>query len=158
MGHLFRYSGTNYDIWSDGYAPFLTDHKHGSHNLLIAVNCRLGDLDVTEFALLDTGATWSVIDIDTARILGDQLGPSTESIDYSTRFGKIRGDLHRLKITLLAETNCGSDLSVDGTVFVSEYWPGPIVLGYHGCIERIRIALDPGLIVGRQIFFFGEIK
>src|SRR4030042_2695793 len=158
MGHLFRHSGTNYDIWSDGYAPFLANHTHGLHTLLIAVNCRIGDLEVTEFALLDTGAEWSVIDTDTARILGDQLGPFTESITLSTRRGRVRGGLHRLKITLLAEKNCGSDLSIDGTVFVSEEWDGPIVLGYRGFLERIRVALDPGLTDGQQIFFFGEIK
>lgn len=157
MGHLFRNYGTNYDMWSNGYASFLTNHKHGLNTLLIAVNCRIGDFEVTEFALLDTGAEWSVIDADTARILGDQLGPSTEPITLLTRFGKIKGCLHRLNITLLAEKNCGSDLSVDGTVFVSEDWPGPIVLGYHGCLERIRIALDPGVTEGQQIFFFGKI-
>jgi len=158
MGHLFRYSGTNYDIWSDGYAPFLTDHKHGFHNLLISVNCRLGDLEVTEFALLDTGAPWSVIDADTAKILGGQLGPFTGSIDLITWRGRFKGGLHPLRITLLAEKDCGSDLSIEGTVFVSEEWDGPIVLGFHGFLERIRIALDPGLTDGQQIFFFGKIK
>lgn len=158
MGHLFRYLGTDYDMWSDGYAPFLSNHKHGSHPLLMAVNCRLGDLPVTELALLDTGAAWSVIDTDTAELLGNQLGPPTETVTLSTRFGKVKGDLHRLKITLLAEKNCGSDLSVDGTVFVSEDWPGPIILGYHCFLERIRIALDPGVADGQQVFFFGEIR
>jgi hypothetical protein len=157
MGHLFRHSGT-YNIWSDGYAPFLINHTHDSHTLLIAVNCRLGDLDVSEFALLDTGAEWSFIDSETAHILGSQLGPFTESIKISTRRGLIRGGLHRLKITLLAENNCGSDLSIEGTVFVSKEWDGPIVLGFRGFLERLRIAFDPGLTNGQQIFFFGEIK
>jgi hypothetical protein len=159
MGHLFRRSGKNHDIWSNGYAPFFTNHEHGLDLLLVAINCRMGDLPVTEIALLDTGAAWSVIDRDTARILGDQLGPSSGTATLITRYGRFRGNLHRLKITLLADENCGSDLSVDGTVFVSEEdWPGPIVLGYHGCLERIRIALDPGLTDGQQIFFFGEIR
>jgi hypothetical protein len=158
MGHLFSHSGPNYEKWSDGYAPFLTDHKHGSHNLLIVVNCKLGDLDVTEFALLDTGAPWSIIDAATAQILGDQLGAFTHRMKLKTWRGDFDGCLHPLKITLLAENDCGSDLSVEGTVFVSEEWDGPIVIGFHGFLERIRMALDPGMTVGQQIFFFGKIE
>jgi hypothetical protein len=158
MGQLFRQSGANYDSWSNGYASFLTGYKHGLHSLLVAVNCRIGDLEETEFALLDTGAEWSVIDADTAKILGVRLGPPTEFITLRTHLGTFNGGLHRLYITLLAEENCGSDLLIDGTVFVSDEWNGPIVLGYRGFLERIRIAIDPGVTDGQQIFAFGEIK
>lgn len=34
-------------------------------------------------------------------------------------------------------------------------WSGPIVLGYRGFLERIRFALDPGVVPGEQMFYFG---
>ena len=157
MGHLFRASGENYTEWSSGFASYLTDYKQGSHGLSVAVRCRIGDLETIDLALLDTGAEWSVISGDTATILGDRLGPPSETIQMSTRFGTLLGALHRVNITLLAEENCGYDLTVEGSVFVPEDWAGPTVLGYRGFMERVRIALDPGAILDQQIFFFGSV-
>jgi hypothetical protein len=158
MGHLYRNSGTVFNLWSNGYAPFFADYVHDSQNILIAVSCRLGDLEATEIALLDTGAPWSVIDTDTAEILGDQLGPPMRAPNLRSWRGDFRGNLHNLKITLIAQQGCGVDFSLDGTVFVADGWNGPIVLGFHGFLERVRIALDPGLTHGQELFFFGEIK
>ncbi|MCP4627568.1 MAG: hypothetical protein GY850_29240 [bacterium] len=67
----------------------------------------------------------------------------------------MEGSLHHVNITLLAEKNSGDDLTIESTAFVSEEWEGPTVLGYRGFLERIRFALDPGLIPGEQIFYFG---
>jgi hypothetical protein len=157
MGHLFRKSDRNYTEWSSGFASYLTDYKQGCHGLSVAVRCRIGDLEAIDLALLDTGAEWSVISGDTATILGDQLGPPSETIRMNTRLGTFSGALHRVNITLLAEENCGYDLTVEGSVFISENWDGPTVLGYRGFMERIRIALDPGVIRDQQIFFFGSV-
>jgi hypothetical protein len=41
------------------------------------------------------------------------------------------------------------------SVFVAKEWEGPIVLGYRGFLERIRFALDPGVVPGEQMFYFG---
>ncbi|RLC10701.1 MAG: hypothetical protein DRI57_20015 [Deltaproteobacteria bacterium] len=65
------------------------------------------------------------------------------------------GELHRVSITLLADPGQGDELTIESTTFVSEEWEGPVVLGYRGFLERMRFALDPGIIPGEQIFYFG---
>lgn len=105
----------------------------------MAVRCRLGSLSSNEIALLDTGATWSVIDYELAGLLDADLGEPIEAISLSTRFGVLKGTLSRLTITLLAESDWGSDLSVDAAVAVISDWPGPVVLGYQGFLERLRL-------------------
>lgn len=104
---------------------------------------------------MDTGAEWSVIGGDTAQILEDELDSPTVSFAMSTRLGRIHSSLHRINISLLAGENGGDDLAVDSSVFVSKEWDGPIVLGYRGFLERIRFALDPGVVAGEQMFYFG---
>ena len=44
-------------------------------------------------------------------------------------------------------------MRVAGTWFVSEDWPGPNVLGWKGCLERMRFALDPS----DESFYFAEL-
>ncbi|UCH98605.1 MAG: hypothetical protein JSV88_05275 [Candidatus Aminicenantes bacterium] len=73
----------------------------------------------------------------------------------STRLGRISGSLYRINITLIAEKNRDYDLTVESSVFVSKEWEGPIVLGYRGFLEKIRFALDPGVVPGEQMFYFG---
>jgi len=142
-------------LWSSGCSLFLVSSKVGHWRLPIAVKCRIGNLEETELALLDTGAEWSVIGGETAKILEDELNFPTESFTMSTRLGRISGSLYRIIIRLLAEENFGYDLTVESSVFVSREWEGPIVLGYRGFLERIRFALDPGVAPGEQIFYFG---
>jgi hypothetical protein len=43
---------------------------------------------------------------------------------------------------------------VDATVLLLPAWPGPMVLGVSGFLDRIRIAIDPGASVADAIFFF----
>jgi hypothetical protein len=58
-----------------------------------------------------------------------------------------RGTIHRVPVTILAEA--GEALHFEATAFVpeldeGEHWPLPSYLGWQGCLERIRLALDPG--------------
>jgi len=69
----------------------------------------------------------------------------------STRFGLIRGTLHRGPIRLHADE--GEPLDVDATVFISPDWQGPNFLGYEGFLQRIRFAVDPET----NLFYFGRI-
>jgi hypothetical protein len=34
-------------------------------------------------------------------------------------------------------------LLIDGTFLFGEEWRGPTVLGFHGFLERIRLAIEP---------------
>ena len=142
-------------LWSSGCSSFFVSYKVGHWRLPIAVKCRIGNLEETDLALVDTGAEWSVIGGETANILEDELELPTESFSMSTRLGRISGSLYRINIRLLAKKNLGHDLIVDSSVFVSKEWEGPIVLGYRGFLERIRFALDPGVVLGEQMFYFG---
>ncbi len=141
--------------WSSGCSSFLVSSKVGHWRLPVAVKCRIGNLEVIDFALLDTGAEWSVIGRETAQMVEDELGSPTQSFTMSTRLGRISGWLHRINISLVSEPNEGNDLTVESSVFVSKEWEGPIVLGYRGFLERIRFALDPGVATGEQVFYFG---
>ena len=42
---------------------------------------------------------------------------------------------------------------MDATWFVAPDWPGPSVIGWRGCLERMRFALDPG----EEAFYFSEL-
>jgi hypothetical protein len=44
-------------------------------------------------------------------------------------------------------------MEVDATWFIASDWPGPMVIGWRGCLERMRFALDPG----HDTFFFDEL-
>ncbi len=155
MGQLLKRTNEGNISWSSGCSSFLVSSKVGHWRLPIAVKCRIGNLEETELALLDTGAEWSVIGGETAKVLEDELDLSTESFTMSTRLGRISGSLYRINIRVLAEENLGYDLTVESSVFVSKEWEGPTVLGYRGFLERIRFALDPGVIPGEQMFYFG---
>ncbi len=155
MTQLFKKTNNRSILWSSGCSFYLVGSKVGHWRLPIAVKCRVGNLEETDLALLDTGAEWSVIGSETAEILEDELDLPTESFTMSTRLGRISGSLYRINISLLSEDNPDYDLTVESSVFVSKEWDGPIVLGYRGFLERIRFALDPGVVPGEQRFYFG---
>lgn len=155
MGQLLKKTNGHSILWSSGSSLYFVSSRVGHWRLPIAVKCRVGNLEETDLALLDTGAEWSVIGGETAKILEDELDLPTESFMMSTRLGRIPGSLYRINISLLTDENPGYDLTVESSIFVSKEWDGPIVLGYRGFLERIRFALDPGVAPGEQKFYFG---
>ena len=133
-----------YQGWST-YAP---DIYWGPHRLLVAVPCIVSGLPVPLDALLDTAAEWCMIPRDLAALVGAGV-PPLNPIRIHTRFGLFEGLLERLPIQIPAIE--GLPLTVDATWFVSADWPGPPVLGWKGCLERFRFALDPE----QERFYFG---
>jgi hypothetical protein len=130
--------------WSGGSAQYWIERETDNRVLIVAARCRLGGLEVDDLALIDTAAHWSVIGGELADLVLDNAHDAhPDVISMSTRHGRIQGRLHRLAITLVADD--GNDLVVSGTVLIAPEWPGPPVLGYRGFLERIRIALDPGV-------------
>jgi hypothetical protein len=69
----------------------------------------------------------------------------------STRLGTFEGWLERIELQFPAVL--GEPLSLDATWFVCEDWPGPMVFGWKGCLERLRSALDPS----EDAFYFGAL-
>jgi hypothetical protein len=99
-------------------------------------------------AQLDTGAAWSVLNVEVARRIG-LLDAQGEPLVLSTRTGKVLGKLVRAPVSLVADA--GESLDLDATFFVSANWRHGTFLGYSGLLERIRFAIDPY----RNLFYFG---
>ena len=100
--------------------------------------------------MLDTGASWSVLNPEVADEL-DLFDRDGETVTISSRVGTVEGKLVRARTTLVAED--GDSLEVDSTVFVSRDWPAGNFIGYSGLLERIRFALDPQA----NAFMFGGL-
>jgi hypothetical protein len=140
--------------WSQGSAEPRLDEERQTGRLPVAVWCRFGALPHRELAMLDTGAHWTLIGPELIESLGDQLGAELDSLTMSTRIGNFKGTLHRLPIHLIAEQ--GADVTVEATCLALPDWEGPTILGFHGFLERLRFALEPGMSAdtpGR--FYFG---
>lgn len=133
-----------------GRSRYLRRHESGPHLLIVAVACYLGERQVREIALLDTAAEWCVLTPGLAKDLGVDA-PGAGWVRLSTRFGNFDGWLERIPLTLT--TDSGVPTTVEATWFVCEDWPGPLVIGWTGGLERLRFALDPA----EDTFYFGEL-
>lgn len=140
-----------------GSAPINIETLQGVNQLVMGIHCQIGKFKVKTTALLDTAAQWSVIGGELAQmILADKTlsVPTHISISLSTRLGKFTGNVHRIEINLIAEKGLGHDLMVDGSFIVTPDWKGPMVLGFHGFMERIRFAIDPGVSNNKQGYIY----
>jgi hypothetical protein len=120
-----------------------------AHRLLVAVRCCLGDLVAEDTALLDTAAEWCVLSAELLERLGGVEEVEGPPVRLSTRLGSFTGDLVRIPVRFSAEF--GQALTVEATWICCADWPGPLVLGWTGCLERFRFALDPET----ETFYFG---
>ncbi|MBI3909931.1 MAG: hypothetical protein HY320_03245 [Armatimonadetes bacterium] len=142
-----------------GRSFYLPDYKVDSHRLYVTVRCLLADLELPVQALLDTACHWCVLPAELAPEIGYDLppGPGDAGFDPSdphlewlhTRFGRVCGRTERIPIRFPAEE--GSSVDLEATWFLSRDWDGPVVLGWKGCLERVRFGLDPG----DDSFYFG---
>ncbi len=131
-----------------GRSGYSADYTEGAHQLLVAVECLVGEYSV--HALLDTGSQWCVLPAKIAEVL-DNADESSGPVErLHTRFGTFEGRLIRIPLAFVAEE--GDTVDVDATWFVSPDWSGPAVIGWKGCLERLRFAIDPTL----EHFYFGE--
>jgi len=131
-----------------GWTSYRSDLYVASHRLLVAVPCAVGDALVAADGLLDTAAEWCVLPAEMIAPLGFHSveDPSTR---LETRLGIFSGSLERASVRFPAAE--GDSLTIDATWFVSPDWLGPLVLGWKGCLERFRFALDPLT----ERFYFG---
>lgn len=131
-----------------GKSSYSADHSEGPHRLLVAVPRRIGGQPDSILALLDTGSQWCVLPSSLAEALGyDSL--EGDVVRLHTRYGTLSGQLDRLLVRFHADQGEGLDL--EATWFISPDWPGPAVVGWKGCLERFRFALDPE----ENTFYFG---
>lgn len=108
-------------------------------------------------AVVDTGGACFILNPSIAADL--PLGRSTivsrdrlvvRGVSYS-------GTMHRVPVTLLA--TAGEPLTFEATAFVPELehgetWPLPSYLGWQGCLDRIRFAVDPA----DEVVYFGAVE
>jgi hypothetical protein len=134
-----------------GGAIYSPDYEAARHTLLVAIPCLVGDLIVPLHTLLDTASQWCLLPPRIALDLGCDLEPDPSIPPLHTRFGLIYGHLERLSLRFLAEA--GEDLVIEATWFLSQDWPGPMVIGWKGGLERIRFALDPS----EDAFYFAPL-
>lgn len=134
-----------------GRTPYRAGYQSRTHPLIVAVECRVARLPAV-YGLLDTAAHWCLLPPTLAVRLDCELEPDPNVPPYSTRYGLLQGRLERLPLTFTAEE--GEEVEIDATWFVSEQWPGPLVIGWTGCLERMPFALDPS--PGEEWFYFGK--
>jgi hypothetical protein len=133
-----------------GKSKYRPDHPDPSGSLLVAIVCRVGGRKDNEIALLDTASQWCVLPSPLALELGYDL-ETARDVRLHTRHGALSGELTRFPILFVAEE--GESVEVDATWFVTRDWPGPMVIGWKGCLERIRFALDPS----EDDFYFAQL-
>jgi len=131
-----------------GMARYLSEAHVGGHRLLVAVPCQVGDLPPTVYALLDTAAEWCVLPEAYADAIGYQAHSSDPPFQLHSRLGLFSGRLCRLPLTFPAED--GEALTIQATFLICPDWPGPVVIGWKGCLERLRFALEPD---GEALYF-----
>ena len=132
-----------------GRAHYQADRELEQHRLFVEVACWVGRQKVD--ALVDTASEWCVLPAGIAAQLGYEVHADEMDARLHTRYGTMVGQLVRIPVGFQADE--GVIVEIEATWFISEDWPGPPVLGWKGCLERIRFALDPG----EESFYFAEL-
>lgn len=135
----------------EGRAPCLAESETGPYRLPVAIPCQVGELPRTIHALLDTAAEWSVLPQDIAAALDYQADPGDPWLCLETRLGTFSSQLIRVPLRFPAAE--GESLTIEATCILGPDWPGPMVLGWKGCLERFRFTLDPEA----DTFYFGGL-
>jgi hypothetical protein len=123
-----------------GRANYRSNAEEPAGTLLVAVLCRVSGRSVEDLALLDTASPWCILPPSIALALGYPPDPDG-STQLHTRFGLLSGELVRIPVIFPADE--GEPAEIEATWFLSSDWPGPLVIGWSGCLERMRFAFDP---------------
>jgi hypothetical protein len=112
---------------------------------------------VVTHAMVDTGGIYLVCHPRLATHLRLEPAEAISGLQALLfRGAVVQGRLYRLTLTLLAQE--GDDVVIQATTFVpepqeEESWGDlPSILGFYGCLERLRFAVDPRT----ETFFFGS--
>jgi hypothetical protein len=134
------------------YVDTLLDRQPRRGDPKIYLQIAVGSPTASALAMVDTGATYSVLDADVAEELGAFQDAGVPEVRLSTRHGILPGRLVRRDTWLLADD--GPALAIEATFWVSSDWTFGCVLGYSGLLDRVRFALDPA----RNRFYFGPLE
>jgi hypothetical protein len=132
-----------------GRAEYRSNVDEPTGKLIVAVLCSVSAQRGEETALVDTASEWCLLPPSVALDLGYDLEGDGDT-HLHTRFGVLSGELIRLPVVFVADE--GEPAEVEATWFLSPDWPGPMVIGWNGCLERLRFAFDPR----ESNFYFAE--
>ncbi len=147
---------TNGDSFATGVAPFAyLSVANDPASLRITLTVSVGDFETT--AILDTGGVYLLCTPEVAEHL--QLDPQNgiRARPLRWRGERLEGTLHVVPLTLRAAE--GESLRIEVTAFIPlpqhVHWLPDFqcVLGMHGCLERMRFAVDPN----DDTFYFGAL-
>jgi hypothetical protein len=152
MSRLIDSSGAEF---ATGQFPCFTAHATPGDRLnRLFVYVRIGEAQCP--AVIDTGGAFLVVDPDLAMRVGLDRKAAIAHERVNIRGFVHHGTIHRMPLTLLATT--GESLTFEATAFVPELehgetWPLPSYLGWQGCLDRIRFAVDPA----DEVVYFGAV-
>jgi hypothetical protein len=140
---MMRLFNTARRAFATGEARFTSHPAHAVDRLArIHLHIHIGEVHAQ--AVLDTGGAYLVLSPEMAEEA--RLGPPIHSDRIAIRGFVFRGSVHRTPVTIPADA--GEPLTFEATAFVPELgpeepWPLPSYLGWQGCLDRIRFAIDP---------------
>ena len=107
-------------------------------------------------ALLDTGGAYLILNPEIAEAIELSSEDAVGTDHLVIRGVTVTGELHRIALTLMSDQ--GENVQVEVTAFVPTLslhtiWDLPTYLGWHGCLERCRLAIDPAT----EEFYFGAL-
>jgi hypothetical protein len=137
--------------WSD-YADFLPSRQPRRGDPKVYVPMAVGQASLRMLAMVDTRATYSVVDASVAAFLGAFEDADVPEATLSTRYGKLTGRLVRRDVWILPAE--GAALHLEATLWACPEWSFGHVIGYSGLLDRLRFAIDPG----RNHFHFGPLE
>ncbi len=143
--------------FSSGSAQALmrpTTERETADKLFLRV--RIDGILETE-AAVDTGGLYVLCSPEAASLLDLASADAVATEKLSVRGVMIAGDLHRVSLRILSDE--GLDVVIDATALVPRLrlgasWGLPdVILGWHGCLERMRFAVDP---IEGMVYFGSE--
>lgn len=128
------------------------DHYADSEENRIVLLLHFAD-DLADYAIVDTGAPWSILHPEIAAALDLIPDNAAQSHKLNIRGHIVSGWLERTPVSL--KSLQGLDLTLEAIFFIPdvnpEAWRFPNFIGYNGFLNIIRFAVDPA----HNHFYFG---
>lgn len=142
--------------FATGEAPGWIRHAHKGDRLT-RLFIEVAVEGVPTNAVVDTGGAYLILDPEFAARLGLGWRSAMHPDRLMIRGLACWGTVHRVPVTLAATV--GEPLTFEATAFVpelddGEIWPLPSYLGWQGCLDRIRFAVDPM----EEVVYFGAVR
>lgn len=151
MSRLLAADGS---VFATGEAPLRSVHAHFQDRpSRLSIQVAVESVEIS--AVVDTGGLYLILQPEPGAQLGLDRASGAHRDRLVIRGITFAGALHRVPVKLLATD--GESLTFEATAFVPELaegeaWPLPSYLGWQGCLDRIRFAVDPA----DEVVYFGS--